>query len=271
MTPKTVAVTGATSGIGMALAELYARNGWNVAAGGRNLAALDDAARKRPNLLPIVCDVTRPEDCQNFIAETMERFGRLDVLINNAGISMRANFADLDVEVLRKVMEVNFWGTVHCTKAALEALVRTQGTVVGISSIAGFQGLPGRTGYCASKFAMHGFLETLRIETAPRGVKVLIVAPGYTASAIRERALNERAAPQGESPRDENAMMSAEAVAEAVFKAVQKRRRTLVLTPAGKAVVAVKKFFPALADKLVAREVGKETPTAASHDPRTGA
>ncbi len=258
MTRKTVAVTGATSGIGKALAELYAQKGWNVAAAGRNLASMDALARQYPNVLPVACDVTRPDDCQNLVAQSLERFGRLDVLINNAGISMRANFADLDVEVLQKVMDVNFWGTVYCTKAALDALKRTQGTVVGISSIAGFQGLPGRTGYCASKFAMHGFLETLRIETAADGVKVLIVAPGYTASAIRERALNERAVPQGESPRNENKMMRAEAVAQAVFNAVQKRRRTLVLTPAGKAVVAVKKFFPALADKLVAREVGKE-------------
>jgi NAD(P)-dependent dehydrogenase (short-subunit alcohol dehydrogenase family) len=255
---KTVAVTGATGGIGKALAELYAARGWNVAAAGRDPDALQ--ALVHAKILPVECDVTRPDDCRRFIARTVETFGRLDVLINNAGISMRALFKDLDPDAtaIRRVMDVNFWGTVYCTRAALEHLIRSRGTVVGISSVAGFVGLPGRTGYCASKFAMHGFLEALRIETATDGVKVLIVAPGYTATAIRQRALNAHAQPQGESPRDENRMMSAQAVAFAVYRAVEKKRRTLVLTPAGKAVVAVKKFFPSLADRLVAREVGKE-------------
>ncbi|MCS7086554.1 MAG: SDR family oxidoreductase [Bacteroidia bacterium] len=256
--PRTVAVTGATSGIGAAIAQLYAENGWNVAACGRNLQALTPLVQRCAHVLPVACDVTRYDDCQNFIERTVERFGRLDVLINNAGISMRANFANADLDVLRKLMDVNFWGTVYCTKAALRHLKSTRGTVVGISSIAGFQALPGRTGYCASKFAMHGFLETLRLETKADGIKVLIVAPGYTQSAIRERALNERGLPQGESPRDEKKMTSARTVAEAVFRAVEKNRRTLVLTAEGKAVVALKKFFPSLADKLVVREIEKE-------------
>jgi NAD(P)-dependent dehydrogenase (short-subunit alcohol dehydrogenase family) len=135
------------------------------------------------------------------VEETLRAFGRIDILINNAGISMRALFEDVDLDVIRKVMDINFYGTLYATKYCLPYIIKTQGSVVGISSIAGFRGLPARTGYSASKFAMQGFLETLRTEMLRKDVHVLIACPGFTASNIRNAALSKDGTAQGESPR----------------------------------------------------------------------
>src|SRR5439155_4758930 len=140
---------------------------------------------------------------------TITVFGGIDILINNAGISMRAELKDASVDVIRKVMDVNFFGAVYCTRFALDSLIERKGTVVGVSSIAGFRGLPGRSGYSASKFALNGWLEALRTELLHTGVHVMWVCPGFTASNIRNVALNKDAQPQGESPLDESKLMSA--------------------------------------------------------------
>jgi len=192
------------------------------------------------------------------VQETMEVFGRLDVLINNAGISMRAKFEDVDVDVIRQLMQTNFFGTVYTTKAALPHIIASKGSIVGISSIAGYRGLPGRTGYSASKFAMHGFLEALRTELLPQGVHVLVACPGFTASNIRQTALAADGTAQGESPRNEGQMMSSEEVAGHLLRAVQQRRRDLVLTSQGKLTVFLNKWLPGLTDKLVLRHFRKE-------------
>src|SRR6185295_4919452 len=142
-------------------------------------------------VLSVPADVSKEEDCKRLIDETVKRFGRTDVLINNAGISMRALFEDVDLKVLKQVMDTNFWGTVYCTKYALPHLLKNKGRVVGISSIAGKKGLPGRTGYSASKFAMEGFLETIRTENLNKGLHVLVACPGFTSSNIRNNALSK--------------------------------------------------------------------------------
>ena len=180
------------------------------------------------------------------------------MLINNAGISMRALFAELDLEVIRKVMDTNFWGTVYCTKYALPHLLKAKGSVVGISSIAGKKGLPGRTGYSASKFAMEGFLETLRTENIKNDLHVLVACPGFTASEIRNTALAADGSRQGESPREEAKMMSADEVADRIFLAVQDRRRDLVMTMNGKLTVWLNKFIPGWMDKVVYNHMAKE-------------
>ncbi|EJF11067.1 short-chain dehydrogenase/reductase SDR [Pontibacter sp. BAB1700] len=197
-------------------------------------------------------------DCERMVTETVNRYGKLDVLINNAGISMRALFQDLDLDVLRKVMDINFWGTVYSTKYALPHIQTAKGSIIGISSIAGYRGLPARTGYSASKFAMHGFLETLRTELLHSGVHVLIACPGFTASNIRNTALAADGQQQGETPRDEQKMMSAEEVADRILQATIKRKRDLVMTTQGKMAVWVNKLFPSLADKLVYNVMAKE-------------
>jgi short-subunit dehydrogenase len=203
-------------------------------------------------------DVTVENDCRKLADEAVQKFGRIDVLINNAGISMRAIFADLDLAVIRKVMDVNFWGTVHCTKYALPHLLQAKGSVVGLSSIAGFKGLPGRTGYSASKFAIQGFLETLRIENLKTGLHVMIACPGFTASNIRKVALGNDGSAQGESPRDEEKMMTAEEVARRIACGIEHRKKIVVMTMQGKMTVLLNKFFPFFIDKMVYNHMSKE-------------
>ncbi len=261
MDQKVVLITGASSGIGKALAEVYAAEGASLVLGARSLDKLNELAdtlKSKCNVSVHKMDVSIEEDCKAFVDKAITDFGRIDVLINNAGISMRAAFIDLDLKVLKQLMDVNFWGAVYCTKHALPHLLKVKGSVTGVSSIAGYKGLPGRTGYSSSKFAMHGFLETLRIENLKKGLHVLIACPGFTASNIRNTALGGDGNQQGESPRDEAKMMSAEAVALHIKTAIQKRKRTLVLTRDGKLTVLLNKFFPKLVDKLVYNHMAKE-------------
>jgi short-subunit dehydrogenase len=262
MTGKTVVITGASSGIGKALAERFAKSGANVVLAARTMPALEtvaasmDGSGKR--VLCVSCDVTKEADCQQLIAAAVEKFGGIDVLVNNAGISMRAIFEDLHLEVIRRVMDINFWGTVYCTKAALPHLLKSRGSVVGVSSIAGKMGLPGRTGYSASKWAMEGFLSALRAENIKLGLHVLVACPGFTASNIRNTALTADGSSQSETPRDEKNMMSAETCAEHIFAATVARKRDLVLTGQGKLTVFLSKFFPSLLDKLAFKTMAKE-------------
>ena len=183
---KTVVVTGASSGIGRALAEYFAAAGANAVLGARHEDALREIVGRigaaGGHAAYAVCDVTREADCKRLIDTAVDTFGGVDVLICNAGISMRALFDEVDLAVLHKLMDVNFWGCVNCTKYALPYIQRVHGSIVGVSSVAGIHGLPGRTGYSASKYAMTGFLETIRIENRKKGVHVMIACPGFTAS-----------------------------------------------------------------------------------------
>ena len=184
---------------------------------------------------------------------------RIDALINNAGISMRALLEDLEPAVLRKVMDVNFWGTVYCSKYALPYLLESKGSLVGVISIAGFIGLPGRTGYAASKFAVRGFLNTVRIENMKKGLHVMVAAPGFTASNIRKTALNANGRQQGESPRNENKMMTAEKCAAIIVKGIRKRKREIIMTfVEGKLAVFLSKWLPGLVDRLSYSLMAKE-------------
>lgn len=262
MKNKVVLITGATSGIGKALALAFGKAGAQVVITGRNEQNLQHTVQAlhqhQIKHLALRADVSLEPDCARMVQEAIDHFGQLDILINNAGISMRALFEHLDLEVIRKVMEVNFFGTVYATKYALPYILQTQGSIIGISSIAGYRGLPGRTGYSASKFAMHGFLETLRTELLDRGVHVMIACPGFTASNIRNSALAANGQAQGESPRDEGQMMSAEEVAARILKATEKRQRDLVMTKQGKLTVFLNKWLPGLTDRLVLRHFKKE-------------
>lgn len=259
---KVIIITGASSGIGKSLAEEAMKKGMRMVLAARNTDAMEqhmeekrwDAAR----YLIVKTDVSEEQQCRELIEKAIEKFGGIDVLINNAGISMRALFADLDLSVLKKLMDVNFWGTVYCTHYAMPWLLKSKGSVVGVSSIAGYKGLPARTGYSASKFAMQGFLESLRIENLKTGLHVLIACPGFTASNIRKTALVQDGSAQGESPRNEHAMMQPETVAMHILKAVEKRKRTLVLTTQGKITVLLNKLFPGWTDKLVYNHIASE-------------
>lgn len=256
---KVVVVTGASSGIGEALARRFAALGAHVVAGARTVDKLEEMVGGLPTeSLAVECDVTREEDCKRLIEKAVERFGGIDVLVNNAGISMRALFDDVDLDVLRRLMDTNFWGAVYCTKYALPYIQRAKGSIVGISSVAGFHGLPGRTGYSASKYAMHGLLETVRIENLKKGVHVLIVAPGFTASNVRFAALTADGSKQGASPREEGKMMTADEAARRIVKAVGRRKRTLLMDFDGKGTRILKFFVPGLLDKIYYRHMAKE-------------
>lgn len=259
---KVMIVTGASSGIGRALSMEGLSAGYRVVMAARNTQAINaylSASSYGPDQYLVVrTDVAIESDCGQLIEKAVEKFGRVDVLVNNAGISMRALFEELALSVMERLMQVNFWGMVYCTYYALPHLLASGGSVVGVSSIAGYKGLPARTGYSASKFAMQGFLEALRIENRKKGLHVLIACPGFTASNIRKTALGKDGAPQGESPRLEDQMMSAETVAGHILSAIKKRKHRLVLTRQGKLTVLLNKLFPGVVDRLVYNHMAKE-------------
>ncbi|MFM8433309.1 MAG: SDR family oxidoreductase, partial [Bacteroidota bacterium] len=248
MQGKVVLITGASSGIGKAMAEVFGREGASLCLMARNTERLEQLVgsleSRGVRSFAITGDVSKEQDCKRFVDESYGRYGRIDVLINNAGQSMRALFEQTELSVLKQLMDINFWGAVYCTKFALPHLLAVKGSVVGVSSIAGKKGLPGRTGYSASKFAMEGFMETLRTENLKKGLHVLVACPGFTSSNIRQSALSADGSVQGESPRDEHKMMTAGEVAERILSAVNSRKRDIVMTTNGKLAVWLNRFFP---------------------------
>jgi short-subunit dehydrogenase len=262
MKNQVVIITGASSGIGKALSFEYGRQGAIIVITGRNQSKLNEAAAElqAANIQEhaIVCDSSSEEQTRKMIKEVVDRFGRIDLLINNAGISMRSMFETVDLQVLKQVMDINFWGTVYATHAALPYLKQRKGGIIGISSIAGYRGLPVRTGYSASKFAMNGFLEALRTELIGTGVHVLTACPGFTASNIRNASLTSDGSIAGETMREEEKMMSAEEVAFEIRKAYEAQKKTLVLTFQGKLTVFLNKWINSLMDKLVYNTLKKE-------------
>ena len=258
---KVVIVTGASSGIGLASARLLGSLGAKVVLAARRLELLEQLAPSvgpADRVLCVKCDVSSEADAAALIKAAVERFGGIDILVNNAGVSMRAYFKDLDLKVLHTLMDVNYWGTVNCTKAALPYLLERKGQVVGVISIAGYSPLPARTGYCSSKFAIRGFLDALRVEHLKDGLGVLVFAPGYTSSNVRNAALTADGSPQGETPLEEGKLMSAEAVAERLARALARRRSQLILTPLGNLTVAVRRLFPRLVDRLTYSYIARE-------------
>jgi dehydrogenase/reductase SDR family protein 7B len=263
MNNKVVIITGGSSGIGKAMAFKFGSNGAKILVTGRNRSELDNAVAELKSqgitAIGVQADVSKEEDNMRMAKTAIQEFGRIDILINNAGISMRALFEDVDLEVVRKVMDINFYGVLYATKYCLPEIKKNMGSIVGVSSIAGYRGLPGRTGYSASKFALNGFLEVLRTELLKTGVHVLTACPGFTTSNIRKRSLTKDGTAQGESPRNEKEMMTAEECAHHIYNATLKRKRTLILTTQGKLAVLLNKWLPALADKMVYNVMAKES------------
>ena len=250
---KVAIVTGASSGIGLATATLLAKYQAKVVLAARSEDKLNELSRQLSQyseVISVKTDVSNQEDCRRLIEKTIQKFGRIDILINNAGISMRAMFKDLDLSVIHRLMDVNFWGTVYCTKYALPYLLESKGSVVGVISTAGYKGLPGRTGYSASKFAINGFLDTLRSEHLYDGLHVMIYAPGFTASNIRKTALMADGSFQGETPREEGKMMTSERVGEIMLNHIRKRSRRATLTFTGKLLLVLTRLFPTITDHL---------------------
>ncbi|MCU0423373.1 MAG: SDR family oxidoreductase [Bacteroidia bacterium] len=263
MKNKIVVITGASSGIGKETAYAFACKQAHVIIAARNTDKLNEVAKACLNYgaascLAVPCDVTSASSCEKLMQTVIQQYKTIDVLINNAGISMRALFNQADIKVIEQVMQVNFWGAVYCTRYAIDALVKSKGVVISVSSIAGIRGLPGRTGYSASKFALEGFMQSLRTENKKTGLHVGVIYPGYTESNIRNTALNARGNAQQESPFDESKLMPASTVAECILNMATNRIQQQVLTTQGKLTFWLSKFVPSLVDNMIYKVVSKE-------------
>ena len=257
-----VVLTGASSGIGRALAYQMAEQGAWLALAARDMNALQEVAEicraKGGKAIPIQTDVTDQQQVRNLIETTAAEYGRIDTLINNAGVSMWTYFEEIeDISILEKIMQVNYLGSVYCTHYALPHLKQTQGRLVVVSSLAGKTGVPTRSGYAASKHAVVGFFETLRIELQKDNVTVTIIYPGFVPTEIRKRAYNGKGETFGKEPIQTEKAMPTEECARLIIPAVAKRKRELVMTPRGKLGQYLKPFFPRLIDRIALNAIEK--------------
>jgi short-subunit dehydrogenase len=266
MQGKSVIVTGASAGIGEALAVALSARGANVALAARDAQALErvkarcEAAGGKALVVPT--DVGDPEACRQLVERTVAAFGGVDVLVNNAGITMHSRFEDVkDLDLFERIMRINYLGAVHCTFHALPHLKARKGLLVAVSSLTGKTGVPTRTGYAASKHAMQGFFDSLRIELLGTGTDVLVVSPGFVATDIRARALGPEGKPLGASQRDESGpTMDVETCAHIILRAMEKRERDVVMTLTGRVGQVLKLVAPGLLDRLAARAIrGKDS------------
>jgi short-subunit dehydrogenase len=257
---QTYVITGASDGIGAELAHQIARTR------GAD-AALVLAARNRDKLEAVAAEcrqggaavkvvptnVADPAQCRALIAGAVADGGGIDVLVNNAGVSAQALFADVqegDLHWYEQLMKVNLWGAVWCTHAALPHLKASRGRIVAVSSLAGLVGVPGRTAYSATKFAMTGFFEALRGELKGSGVSVTIAFPGVVATRIRYNGLNARGEPAGVSGLKEDDAMSTAACARLIIDGMDRRQREVVMTARGKLGRYVKLLAPGVVEKM---------------------
>ena len=259
-TDNVVVITGASEGIGRAVGLAHASAGAKLVLAARDPGRLDEAAASCRDLgadvLAVPTDVTRDDDCRALVEATIERFGRLDTLVANAGRTMWARFEDIeDPSILEDLMAVNYFGAVYCTRHALPWLKKSRGRIVAVASLAGLTGLPARSGYCASKHAMVGFFDSLRIELAGSGVSVTVVAPDFVVSQIHRRAVDGKGQPLGESPMQEDRIMSAEECAALILKATERRQRLLVTSGRGRLGRWLKLIAPDAVDRIARKAI----------------
>jgi short-subunit dehydrogenase len=259
-TGRTVLITGASEGIGRELALALAAPGVRLALNARNRARLEEAAAgcaaRGAEVLTLVADVSRQSDCEQLVAGTLARFGTLDVLVNNAGITMWSRFdAIADLSVFGRLLAVNYLGAVYTTAAALPALKAARGLIVAVASVSGLTGVPERTAYAASKHAVVGFFESLRIELAGSGVDVTIVAPDFVVSQLHRRAFGPDGAPLGMSPMQEARIMTSAKCARLIAGAMQRRQRLLITSRRGRLVRWARLVAPVFVDRLAARAI----------------
>lgn len=262
MKDKVAIITGASSGIGLECARYFSKKGMKLALAARSADKLnklvDELKASGGEAIAIPTDVTVVKDCERMVDETLKAYGRIDVLVNNAGISMRDLFIDTEIEVFQRLIETNLMSAIYCTKFALPHLLKTKGSVVGVSSIAGYHGLPGRTAYSASKYGLQGFLDALRSENRETGLHVLIACPGFTASNIRNSALKGDGTLQKESPRIEEKMMQPDDVARKIYNGIVKRKRRVIMTFEGWSAVYIGVNLPALTEKVIYNKMKAE-------------
>jgi short-subunit dehydrogenase len=260
MKDKVVAITGASKGIGAELARQLATQGAKLVLAARNEAELESVAaecrKAGASVVVVKADVALERECQAIVAGAITAFGRLDALVNNAGATMWARFEDIrDLATLERIMQVNYMGAVYCTSHALPHLRQSKGLLVGISSLAGRTGVPTRTGYSASKHAMTGFFDSLRIELEGSGVDVTMIYPGFVATGIRENATGPDGKPILVSPVKEGEVMGVEECVRRIVLAMERREREVVMTARGKMGLWLKLLAPALVDRIAKRAI----------------
>lgn len=259
---KMVVITGAAGGLGRAFSRRFGRAGARLGLLDLESDSIASAVRELKadgiDCHGLTCDVTQESDCKEAIATLIERFGGVDVLINNAGITQRSAFAKTSTEVFRRVMNINLFGALHCTQAVLPSLVNRHGLVIVISSIAGFAPLYGRTGYAASKHALHGLFDSLRTELRNEGVGVMIVCPGFVDTNFAFTALDGDGQLTNHPRSTLGRLSSPESVAEAVFRAAEREKRLLVLSGFGRLTRLVTRMSPALYEWIMVRSLRSE-------------
>jgi NAD(P)-dependent dehydrogenase (short-subunit alcohol dehydrogenase family) len=259
---KVIVVTGAASGIGAAICDRFAREGASLMlldtdAAGIN-TAVDQLRARGFDARGFRCDVAREDECRAVMGQIIEHRGGIDVLVNNAGITQRSAFVDTEISVYRKVMDVNFFGSLYCTKAAVGSLIERRGMIIVIESLAGVAPLLGRTGYCASKHALHGLFTTLRSEISATGVHIMLVCPGFVETNLQTRALGGDGQVTTHPQSVVGKPMSAARVAADIYAGALARKPMLVLTPIGKLSYWINKLVPRLYERLMARQVREE-------------
>jgi NAD(P)-dependent dehydrogenase (short-subunit alcohol dehydrogenase family) len=256
---KTVVITGASSGIGRALAVALAERGTRLVLGARGAdelaATVSSCEAAGARAIGVPTDVADEAACSRLIDAAVAAFGGVDVLVNNAGISMWARFDELeDMATVERVMRVNYLGSVYCTHHALPHLEASRGLLVAISSLTGKFGTPTRSAYAASKHAVQGFFDSLRVELVGTGVDVLVVSPGFVATDIRAHAVGPDGRPRGVSPRDEaRGTMPLDVCVRQIVKAMERRDRELVMTAKGRIGLWLRLLAPSLVDRMAAR------------------
>lgn len=261
-TGNVIVITGASEGIGRALAHALAAQQPKLVLAARNagrLASLAEECRgSGAEVLVVPGDLTEPAQCAGLVEATIDRFGRLDTLVANAGRTMWAPVESIrDPAVFRDVMELNYFSVVWLTLAALPHLKASRGRIVPVASVAGLTGVPSRSGYCASKHAVVGFFDSLRIELAGSGVTVTTVCPDFVLSEIHRRALDGEGRPLGNSPMQEAKIMTAEQCAVLMVDAMAKRKRMLITSRRGKLGRFLKIFAPGLIDRIAAKAIAE--------------
>lgn len=260
---QSVAITGGAGGIGTALAHRFGRDGASIALLDIDRSALDarvsELAGNGIEALAVECDVTSLDDCRSALARVIDTRGGVDVLINNAGVTHLSQFSDTDPEVIRRVMDVNFFGAVYCTKAALDSLLERRGRIAVLSSVAGFSPLATRCGYSASKHALHGLFDSMRPELQARGVTVTLVCPFFVDTDMGDRALGG----DGGKPRMPRTQTGTPTdpdwLADEIHRAVRTGRRLLVPSRGAKLSYLVSRLLPGTYEKLMARRIMRES------------
>lgn len=259
---KVVVVTGAGSGIGKAICRKFGREGSAVGlidVDKPSVMALEQELQSSGVVtLAVTCDISCQDASQDAVQRMIRHFGGIDVLINNAGITQRSSFVDNRISVYRKVMDVNFFGALYCTKAAIDSLLNRKGTIIVIESIAGVSPLIGRTAYCASKHALHGLFTSLRCEIGSKGVHVMLVCPGFVRTNLQNHALSADGDIATHPRTTIGKEMMPEQVAEAIYKGALEQKNLMVLTLSGKLGYWVSRLVPTFYERLVERLFSQE-------------